>query len=68
MKKPFGYIKAQVYGAGGTGPVHVKVPVVMTVIPEVPEVILMKKKWAGIKICDNPLAYRLARTAKVKDE
>ena len=74
MKKPkkeavMGYIKAQVYGQSGTGPASVKVPVFVSVIPEVPEVILIKG-WlaAAVKISDSPLAYRLVRTAKVKYE
>lgn len=39
----------------------VRVPVVMTTIPEVPEVILHgegDKQWAAVLISTNPIAYR----------
>lgn len=65
-EKKFGEIVAEVYGLHGTGPIKYRVPVFLTVVPEVPEIILIKGKWAAKLISDNPLAYRLARTSRAK--
>jgi hypothetical protein len=62
--KNVGYLTARVYDSKSTS-ILVKVPVMMTTIPEVPEVILVKN-WAATLFSTNPLAYRTVTTGWAK--
>lgn len=59
-------VSARVYGFNGVTSTLVRVPVVVTTIPEVPEIIF-NKKWAAMLISTNPLTYRVAISAKAEE-
>lgn len=65
-KKPtkIGYLTARVYDSKFAS-ILVKVPIMMDVIPEVPEIIAMDK-WVGILMSTNPLSYRAATFSRAK--
>ncbi len=62
--KPVGYMTARVYDTKSSS-ILVKVPVVLGVIPEVPEVILMEN-WAAVLYSTSPLAYRSVTSGRAK--
>lgn len=62
--KNVGWLTARVYDSKAAS-LLVKVPVMMTTIPEVPEVIWLDN-WAARLISTNPLAYATATTGKAK--
>jgi len=62
--KNVGYLTARVYDNKSTS-ILVKVPVMMTVIPEVPEVILLEN-WAAVLFSTNPLSYRSVTSGRAK--
>jgi len=62
--KNVGYLTARVYDHKSAS-ILVKVPVAMTTIPEVPEVILLEN-WAAVLYSTSPLAYRSVTSGRAK--
>lgn len=62
--KNIGYMTARVYDSKSAS-ILVKVPIMLTTIPEVPEVILLEN-WAATLFSTSPLAYRSVTTGRAK--